>query len=52
MNQLITLEDLDRIDAEICKSEPYWTVAERIEYEDWLQKQSSYSYEDFDPYQS
>ena len=40
MDQLITLEDLDQIDAEISEFEPYWTADELIEYEDWLQQQS------------
>lgn len=45
MGQLITLEDLDQIDAEISNFEPYWTADELIEYEDWLQQQSD-SYND------
>ena len=34
--ELVTLEDLERIDAEIAATEPYWTASELREYENWL----------------
>lgn len=34
--ELIDEVDLERIDAEIAATEPYWTASELREYENWL----------------
>jgi hypothetical protein len=42
---LITLEDLDRIEAEIAEVDnEYWSKNERAEYEEWLYRMDQLAY--------